>query len=98
LTKSTLFAILYTVKIFIPKGQNEMKEMKISLTTVKDIRNFVNEVILADYEVDLIQGRYTIDAKSIMGIFSLDLLSPITLVAHTENADALFAKLEQFKA
>lgn len=74
-----------------------MKEMKISLTTVKDIRDFVNEVILVDYEVDLIQSRYTIDAKSIMGIFSLDLLSPITLVAHTDNAEPLFAKIERFK-
>lgn len=75
-----------------------MKEMKISLTNVQDIRNFVNEVILVDYEVDLVQGRYTIDAKSIMGIFSLDLLSPITLVAHTENADEFFAKIVRFAA
>ena len=73
-----------------------MKEMKIKLTNVADIRDFVNEVILVDYDVDLIQARYTIDAKSIMGIFSLDLLSPITLVAHSANADALFAKLAKF--
>ena len=49
-----------------------MKETSIMLSNVQDIRNFVNEVILADFEVDLVQGRYTIDAKSIMGIFSLD--------------------------
>ena len=75
-----------------------MKETSIMLSNVQDIRNFVNEVILVDYDVDLVQGRYTIDAKSIMGIFSLDLLSPINLIAHTDNADALFAKLEGFKA
>ncbi len=75
-----------------------MKEMKIKLTNIQDIRAFVNDVILEDFEVDLIQGRYTIDAKSIMGIFSLDLLSPITLVAHTNNAEAFFAKLDRFKA
>lgn len=75
-----------------------MKEMKIMLSNVQDIRNFVNEVILVDYEVDLVQGRYTIDAKSIMGIFSLDLLSPITLIAHTDNADAFFAKIVRFAA
>ena len=74
-----------------------MKEINIKLTNVQDIRAFVNEVILVDYEVDLVQGRYVIDAKSIMGIFSLDLLSPILLKAHTENADKLFAKIEKFK-
>ncbi len=73
-----------------------MKEIKIKLTNVKDIREFVNDVILVDYEVDLVQGRYTIDAKSIMGIFSLDLLSPIDLVAHTNNADAFFEKIAKF--
>ena len=75
-----------------------MKETKIKLSNVQDIRDFVNVVILADYDVDLVQGRYTIDAKSIMGIFSLDLLSPITLVAHTENAEAFFTKIDKFKA
>ena len=73
-----------------------MKETKIKLSNVQDIREFVNVIILADYDVDLVQGRYVIDAKSIMGIFSLDLLSPITLVAHTDNADVIFEKLAQF--
>ena len=73
-----------------------MKETKIKLSNVQDIREFVNVVILADYDVDLVQGRYVIDAKSIMGIFSLDLLSPIDLIAHTENADALFEKIAKF--
>ena len=73
-----------------------MKEIKIKLSNVQDIRDFVNAVILSNYDVDLIQGRYVIDAKSIMGIFSLDLLSPITLVAHTDNADVIFEKLAQF--
>ena len=74
-----------------------MNEMNIMLSNVADIRNFVNCVILTDYDVDLVQGRYTIDAKSIMGIFSLDLLSPIRLVAHSENTADLFAKIEKFK-
>ena len=74
-----------------------MKETKITLKTVQDVRDFVNVVILTDFEVDLVQGRYTIDAKSIMGIFSLDLLSPITLVAHTDYAEDFFDKIEKFK-
>ena len=73
-----------------------MKELTIKLTNVQDIREFVNAVILSDYDVDLIQGRYVIDAKSIMGIFSLDLLSPITLVAHSDNADALVERIAKF--
>ena len=73
-----------------------MKQTKIKLSNVQDIREFVNFVILCDYDVDLIQGRYVIDAKSIMGIFSLDLLSPIDLVAHTENADALMERIAKF--
>ncbi len=74
-----------------------MNEIKITLSSIQDIREFVNCVILTDYDVDLIQGRYTVDAKSIMGIFSLDLLSPIRLVAHSENADKLFASISRFK-
>lgn len=73
-----------------------MKETKIMLSNVQDIRDFVKIVIMTDYEVDLVQGRYVIDAKSIMGIFSLDLLSPITLVAHTDFADGLFEKIDKY--
>lgn len=73
-----------------------MKEINIKLSNVEDIRNFVNEVILVDYDVDLVQGRYTIDAKSIMGIFSLNLRSPITLIARTDDADDLFRRLAPF--
>ncbi len=73
-----------------------MKKTKIILSNIQDVRDFVNIVVLLEYEVDLAQGRYLIDAKSIMGIFSLDLLSPITVMAHTEYADDFFAKLEKF--
>lgn len=73
-----------------------MKEVKIVLSNIQDIRDFVNQVILVDYDVDLVQGRYVVDAKSIMGIFSLDLLSPIVLQAHTDYAEDLIAKIEKF--
>ena len=73
-----------------------MKKTYITLKTISDIREFVNEVTLLEYEVDLEQGRYIVDAKSIMGIFALDTLHPITLVAHTDNADAFFAKIDKF--
>lgn len=73
-----------------------MKETQIMLSNIQDIRDFVKFVIMTDYEVDLVQGRYVIDAKSIMGIFSLDLLSPITLVAHSEFADELFERIDKY--
>ena len=73
-----------------------MQKTKITLSSVQDIRAFVNEVTMLDYEVDLEQGRYIVDAKSIMGIFALDTLSPITVVAHTDSADAFFAKIKDF--
>ena len=74
-----------------------MNKTEIILSSVQDVRDFVNLVVLIDYEVDLAQGRYLIDAKSIMGIFSIDLLSPITVIAHTEYADDFFAKLDKYK-
>lgn len=73
-----------------------MKEMEIKLTNISDVREFVNEVMLQEYDVDLIQGRYVIDAKSIMGIFALDLLNTITVKAHTDYADDFFDKIKKF--
>ena len=75
-----------------------MQETQIKLFTIQEVREFVNLVILVDFEVDLMQGRYIIDAKSIMGIFSLDLLSPITVRAHSDNAASFFEKISKFKA
>ena len=73
-----------------------MKETKIVLRDIQSVREFVGYVIMLEYEVDLVQGRYIVDAKSIMGIFALDILSPITLVAHTEDASEFFAKRDKF--
>ena len=73
-----------------------MKTIEITLKSIQDIRKFVNEVTLLDYEVDLAQGRYIVDAKSIMGIFALDTLSPITLVAHSDNTEAFFESIKEF--
>jgi phosphotransferase system HPr-like phosphotransfer protein len=73
-----------------------MQKIQITLSSIQDIRTFVNAVTLLDYEVDLEQGRYIVDAKSIMGIFALDTLSPITLVAHSDNTAEFFASIAQF--
>jgi phosphotransferase system HPr-like phosphotransfer protein len=74
-----------------------MKETAIRLATIADVRDFVNIVASFDGDIDLISGRYVVDGKSIMGIFSLDLLQPIKLSVHNDDtADALFEKLAKF--
>ena len=62
-----------------------MKTIKISLNTIDKVKSFVNMITKFDCDFDLVSGRYVIDAKSIMGIFSLDLSKPITLNIHAEN-------------
>ena len=62
-----------------------MKTVKISLNSIDKVKSFVNDITKFDYDFDLVSGRYVIDAKSIMGIFSLDLSKPIDLNIHTET-------------
>ena len=65
-----------------------MKTVKISLNSIDKVKSFVNEITKYDYDFALVSGRNVIDAKSIMGIFSLDLSKPIDLNIHAENQDA----------
>jgi phosphotransferase system HPr-like phosphotransfer protein len=62
-----------------------MKTVQISLNSIDKVKSFVNAISQYDFDFDLISGRYVIDAKSIMGIFSLDLSKPIDLAIHAEN-------------
>ena len=62
-----------------------MKTVQISLNSIGKVKSFVNNISQFEYDFDLISGRYVIDAKSIMGIFSLDLSKPIDLAIHTED-------------
>jgi phosphotransferase system HPr-like phosphotransfer protein len=73
-----------------------MKTINISLNSIDKVKTFVNLINRFDYDFDLVSGRYVIDAKSIMGIFSLDLLKPIELTAHSDDTDKLFADLDRF--
>ena len=73
-----------------------MKTCKIKLSSIQDVREFVDIVTGFDIEIDLSSGRYVVDAKSIMGIFSLDLMDVITLTAHTDDSSELFKKLAKF--
>lgn len=62
-----------------------MKTVQISLNSIDKVKAFVNEITKYDNDFDLVSGRYVIDAKSIMGIFSLDLSKPIDLNIHAES-------------
>ena len=73
-----------------------MKALMVSLNSIDKVKAFCNEIAKFDAEFDLISGRYVIDAKSIMGIFSLDLSKPIKLQAHTDDAEALEKAIGRF--
>lgn len=73
-----------------------MVNVNIMLNTISDVKNFVNTVSKYDFEVDLTSGRYVIDAKSIMGIFSLDLSKPIKLAAECEEDSKFLEELKPY--
>ena len=74
-----------------------MKTVQISLNSIDKVKSFVNDITKFDYDFDLVSGRYVIDAKSIMGIFSLDLSKPIDLNVHAEgSADDVLAILKPY--
>jgi len=73
-----------------------MKDFTIMLNTIDDVKDFVNAVNSFDCDIDLSSGRYVIDAKSIMGIFSLDLSKPITVNVHCDDEKPIIAKLKKF--
>ena len=64
-----------------------MISYSIMLNTINDVKQFVNTVTKYDFDIDLVSGRYAIDAKSIMGIFSLDLSKPIDLNIHADSEE-----------
>lgn len=74
-----------------------MKTVKISLNSIDKVKAFVNDVTKFDSDFDLVSGRYVIDAKSIMGIFSLDLSKNIDLNIHNDaKMDDILARLKPY--
>ena len=64
-----------------------MTSVKVSLSSIDKVKAFVNDISGFPADFDLVAGRYVIDAKSIMGIFSLDLSKPIDLNIHADGKD-----------
>lgn len=65
-----------------------MKTFEMQLASINDVKQFVNRACQMPFDIDIISGRYVIDAKSIMGIFSVDLSKPIRVEIHGTDEDA----------
>lgn len=75
-----------------------MKTVTINLGSIDKVKSFVNDITRFDSDFDLVSGRYVIDAKSIMGIFSLDLSKPIDLNIHDEeNLDTIMETIKKYE-
>ena len=73
-----------------------MKSVKILLSMAERVKKFVGIVSKYPYDIDLRSGRFVIDAKSLLGIFSLDLSKPIVLEIYSDNCDDLLAELKEY--
>lgn len=74
-----------------------MKSIPIKLSFAEEVKSFVSIVNRYPYDMDLRAGRHVVDAKSILGIFSLDLARPIALEVYTDACDDLERDIAQFK-
>ena len=75
-----------------------MQKQWIRLSTIQDIRIFIETVTMSDVLVDLRSQRYLVNGKSIMGIYSLDLQSPIEMIIHSDDCPELMEKLPRMLA
>lgn len=73
-----------------------MFETTIRLESFEDVKKFVDIASSKDYDIELLSGKYIVNAKSIMGVFSLDLTKPLTVAAHCENVAEFARQMEQF--
>ena len=73
-----------------------MTTCKIMLSSINDVKDFVNIVAKYDFDVDLTSGRYVVDAKSIMGIFSLNLSKPIEVEVHSDDCQKFLDEVARF--
>ena len=64
-----------------------MKRIKVNLPTIKDITDFNKEINKLDFDLIVCKGRWRVDAKSLMGLFSLDLSEPIQIYFNSEHLD-----------
>lgn len=75
-----------------------MKSVKVYFPTTESVKDFVNAVSRYPYEIDLHNGRYVVDAKSLLGIYSLDLAKPIVCEIYNDNCDELLKDITKYIA
>ena len=75
-----------------------MKTVSVKLPLAENVKAFVNVISKYPYDMDLRAGRYVVDAKSILGILSLDLAKPITMEIYCDDCDDLMADIKPFMA
>ena len=73
-----------------------MIEKAVRLNSIEQVKAFVNITMSKDYDVDLTQGKYIVNGKSIMGIFSLDLTRPLSVVAYCDDNEQFLSEIEGF--
>ncbi len=73
-----------------------MKAVNIKLSLTENVKTFVNIVSRYPYDVDLRAGRHVVDAKSILGIFSLDLSKPVTVEVYADNCEDMMEEIKPF--
>lgn len=77
-----------------------MIKRSIKFSSVNEIKDFVNLTMVQPFDIDLMAGRYVVDAKSILAVFGLDLDSEVTIVIHAEDKEAenFIAKVNKYLA
>ena len=75
-----------------------MIEQKVFLETLDDVKSFVAIAASKPYDIELLSGKYIINAKSVMGVLSLDLTHPLTMVANTETDEEILTEIEKYSA
>ena len=77
------------IRMFLESSDCMDTERYVNLNSIERVKNFVNQIINIDSDVDLIYGRYTLDAKSIMAIFSINLNNKLKLVLHSDDEEEI---------
>ena len=73
-----------------------MQDKKLAFMSIDDVKQFCDICNEYDFEVDLFSGKYIVDGKSIMGIFSLDLSKPVFLKANCGEECEFLGKISKF--
>jgi phosphotransferase system HPr-like phosphotransfer protein len=73
-----------------------MTERNIKLNTIEDVKKFVGIVFRYEYDVDIVSGRYAVDAKSILGLFSIDLSQEVLMKIHSDDCKELLNEINEF--